>query len=84
MWDFYVQEGLRQQNKQAFLTALELINWDEVHGSCDTQSSFNVFHNCLTGLLNKHIPIVRIKKRYNSRKPWLTEALRQSIKRKNK
>ena len=51
-----------QQNKQACLTALEHINWDEVHGSCDTQSSFNVFHNCLTGLLNKHFPIVRIKK----------------------
>ena len=50
-----------QQNKQAFLTALEHINWDEVHGSRDTQSSFNVFHNCLTVLLNKHFPIVRIK-----------------------
>ena len=81
---FMYRRVYNQQNKQAFLTALEHINWDEVHGSCDTQSSFNVFHNCLTGLLNKHFPIVRIKKRYNNRKPWLTDALRQSIKRKNK
>ena len=56
-WETFIYWRVyNQQNKQTFLTALKHIDWDEVHVSCDTQSSFNVFHNCLTGLLNRHFP----------------------------
>ena len=33
---------------------------------------------------NKYFPKVKIKKGYSNRKPWLSEALRNSIKIKNK
>ena len=35
-------------------------------------------------LLDKHFPKVKIKHKYNNRKPWLSEASRNSIRHKNK
>ena len=49
----------------------------------DTQSSFDLLHNQLLVLHNKHFPKVRKKIRYNNKKPWLSEGLRNSIKHKN-
>ena len=33
---------------------------------------------------NKHFPKIRVKNKYNNRKPWLSEGLKTSIKQKNK
>ena len=43
---------------------------------------FDLFHGKLIKLLNKYFPKVRMKKRYNNKKPWLSEAMRNSIKHK--
>ena len=63
---------------------MDAIDWCELCSASGTQESFDLFHNRLTALHNKHFPKVRIKRRYNNKKPWLTEALRISIKHKNK
>ena len=44
----------------------------------------SVFFNKLKCEYDKAFPIVKIKKKYNNRKPWLSLALRGSIKKKNK
>ena len=81
---FMYKRIYNMNNKQAFMQELQEIDWCELCSASGTQESFDLFHNRLTALHNKHFPKVRIKRRYNNKKPWLTEALRISIKHKNK
>ena len=67
------------ENKQAFFSELQNIDWSELYNSSETQSSFDLLHNQLLALHNKHFPKVRKKIRYNNKKPWLSEGLRNSI-----
>ena len=83
--EIYMERRLyNQRNKQAFLQVLQETDWSDIFNIPGTQSCFNTFHGKLVSLLNKSFPKVRIKKRYNNRKPWLSDALRNSIKFKNK
>ena len=83
--EIYMERRLyNQRNKQAFLQVLQETDWSDIFNIPGTQSCFNTFHGKLVSLLNKSFPKVRIKKRYNNRKPWLSDALRNSIKLKNK
>ena len=60
------------------------IRWDEISRATDTQQAFDTFHKHLIEMYNKHFPIIRMKRKYNNRKPWLSEGLKNSIKQKNK
>ena len=83
--EIYMERRLyNQRNKQAFLQVLQETDWSDIFSIPGTQSCFNTFHGKLVSLLNKSFPKVRIKKRYNNRKPRLSDALRNSIKLKNK
>ena len=83
--EIYMERTLyNQRNKQAFLQVLQETDWSDIFNIPGTQSCFNTFHDKLVSLLNKSFPKVRIKKKYNNRKPWLSDALRNSIKLKNK
>ena len=50
----------------------------------DTQSAFSLFYSRFIKLFDKHFPRKKIKLQYNTRRPWLTPALKQSIRIKNK
>ena len=83
--EIYMERRLyNQRNKQAFLQVLQETDWSDIFNIPGTQSCFNTFHGKLVSLLNKSFPKVWVKKRYNNRKPWLSDALRNSIKLKNK
>ena len=83
--EIYIERRLyNERNKQTFLGALQEIDWGEIYNITGTQSCFDIFHGNLIALLNKCFPKVRIKMKYNNRKPWLSDALRNSIKFKNK
>ena len=55
-----------------------------MYRASDTQGAFDIFHNQLVALFNKHFPKVKEKRKYNNRKPWLSEALKTSIRYENK
>ena len=83
--DTYILKGLYSfQNKENFCQAMSNISWDEISRSRDTQQAFDTFHKHLVEIYNKHFPKIRIKRKYNNRKPWLSEGLKNSIKQKNK
>ena len=83
--EIYIERRLyNQRNKQAFLGAIQEIDWGEIYSTPGTQICFDIFHGKLVRLLNKCFPKVRMKMKYNNRKPWLSDALRNSIKWKNK
>ena len=50
----------------------------------DTQAAFSRFHSTFLKLYDKHFAKRKITEKYNSRKPWLSEGLKQSIRNKNK
>ena len=83
--DIYVTKRIvSERNKQDFKIAFNELDWNEIYGASETNHAFHRFHDTLGTLLNKYFPKVRIKRKYNNRKPWLTESLRMSIKTKNK
>ena len=83
--DAYIYKRLYgSQNKDNFCHAMSNISWDEISRATDTQQAFDTFHKHLVEMYNKHFPKIRVKKKYNNRKPWLSEGLRNSIKQKNK
>ena len=50
----------------------------------DTQTAFLHLYNKLSNLQDKYFPKSWIQLKYNYKKPWLSEGLRQAIKTKNK
>ena len=59
-------------------------NWDSVMSSHDPNQAFSVFLKDFQHHYSKAIPIKTFSSAYKLRKPWLTEGLLNSIKRKNK
>ena len=72
------------KNKRKFLEAISLIDWTEVYSAADTQSAFTLFHGKLREVHDSCFPVRMTNKIYYTRKPWLTECLRDAIKKKNK
>ena len=79
-----LRRSFSNRNKQNFLKALNENNWNEIYMASGTQSAFTSFHAHLTKLYNSCFPLKEYKTKYNNRKPWLSDALRNSIKIKNK
>ena len=72
-------------SKPTWRLFLKLIGVPEICNVHDTQKSFDLFHTKLITFCNKYFPKVGIKKKkYSNRKAWLSEALRSSIRNKNK
>ena len=72
------------RNKQAFQNVLDETDWSEIYSRHNAQGAFSWFYSRLKNLYNKHFPVQKVKLRYHNRKPWLTDALKQSIRTKNK
>ena len=81
---YFMKRTYSTRNKQAFLHSLQQVNWLDVFSVTDTQTAFSTFHGKYIELYNRHFPKIRAKLRYNNRKPWLSEGIRISIKKKNK
>ena len=82
--EYFTARVYNNINKQEFCTAMAEMDWQEVLDLSDTQDAFTNFHNILLQMHNIYFPKVKIKKGFSYRKPWLSEALRKSIKIKNK
>ena len=79
-----VLRNMSQRNKQAFCHAVSEIDWGPLYISGSAQESFTMFHSTLSRLYNKHFPKQTVKKKYYTRKLWLTDLLKDAIKKKNK
>ena len=83
--DTYVYKRLySSRNRENFCLAMSNMRWDEISRATDTQQAFDKFHKHLIEMYNKHFPKIRITRKYNNKKPWLSEGLKNSIKQKNK
>ena len=79
-----MQRNMSRRNKQAFHSAVSDIDWEALYISGHAQESLSRFHSTLLKLFNKHFPKQTVKQKYKTRKWWLSESLKESIKTKNK
>ena len=63
---------------------MQQINWNCVTDKSDAQASYSEFHRVISQKYNKCFPYRKINKPYYNNKPWLTNAMTESIKIKNK
>ena len=60
------------------------IDWSvlDVYDTCE--SYFSSFMNIFKSIYNESFPVMKTKRKYRNRLPWLTSGLKESIRRKNK
>jgi exonuclease III len=71
-------------NKEKFSQSLQSADWSQCLSIDACQSAFSEFYQKFTAIFNDCFPLIESKSRYKSRKPWLTDGLKKSIKVKNK
>ena len=72
------------RNRTLFLNAISNLDWSDIYSSSDTQSAFSAFHEKLIKLYDMYIPKQKVQIKYNTRKPWLSDGLKNAIRQKNK
>ena len=73
-----------QRNRRAFSNAISSFDWDESYEETDMQTAYSLFHSKFLRLYNIHFLQQNLKLKYNTRKLWLTQELKDAIRKKNK
>ena len=76
--------NMGQRNIAKFISEMNMIDWQFVLNETDTAMAYRKFHEAISLKYNACFPYRRISKRYYKNKPWLSTALKESIKIKNK
>ena len=71
-------------NIRKFNDLLQSYDWNQVYEINDTQSAYSLFHEKFQQAYLQSFPMKTFKINYRNRKPWLTNALKNCIKKKNK
>ena len=79
-----LRRNMCHANIVKFRDAMSAVDWREILSMSDTQVAYSSFHKLISDEYNKCFPIRKINKKYFNNKPWLTIALKESIKTKNK
>ena len=64
---FVYKRLFSSKHKNDFYHALSVTDWNEIYRASDTQCAYDLFHDHLLELYNKHFPKIRTKKKYNNR-----------------
>ena len=71
-------------NLEKYINAIQNHDWSQVNFYNSCQAAFTYFSETLKAFFQDAFPVIRVKKRYRNRLPWLTEGLKNAIKHKNK
>ena len=82
--DYQMIRLINGSNLPKYANDIQNHDWSLVnhHDSC--QSAFTYFAETLKRIFHDAFPVIRVKKRYRNRLPWLTDGLKNAIKHKNK
>ena len=70
--------------KKRFSSKMREMNWTCVLQNNDVQNVYTMFYNEFCDVYNTCFPMKIFKQGYRTRKPWLSERMKKSIKTKNK
>ena len=80
----FTKRVYNHENIVKFVSMLSNKSWSDVLLCNDTQMSYSKFHEELREVYDACFPLNTFKQGYNTRKPWLTEAMKEQIKIKNR
>ena len=72
------------ENMQRFSAEMNARNWDDVLSDDDAQKAYTTFYNNVYESYNSCFPLREFKQGYKTRKLWLSEGMKKSIKQKNR
>ena len=73
-----------QENIDAFITKLSNKVWNDLLVCDDVETAYSLFMDNFIEMYNDSFPLKAFKKGYKTKKIWLSEGMKRSIKRKNK
>ena len=80
-----IKRDMRHQNIKKFECEMKTVNWNQVLECDDAGLAYSTFHTVISEKYNKCFPWRKSSvNRYTNNNPWLTPALKESIKVKNK
>ena len=82
--DYFIKRNINQTTREKFKQEVSNVDWNYITNSSDAQIAYILFHDKITKIYNSSFPFIKVKKRYSSRKPWLTDDLKVAIIEKNK
>ena len=72
------------ENMERFSSKMREINWTCMLQNSDVQNAYTMFYNEFCDVYNTCFPMKIFKQGYRTRKLWLSEGMKKSIKTKNK
>ena len=78
------KHNMGQRNLSKFISEMKGFDWQSVLKETDTQLAYNKFHEAISVKYNASFPYRKIIKKFYKNKPWLSTALKESIKIKTK
>ena len=72
-----------EKNKATFSSILNETDWTPITSNPNAQEAYSLFHNTLSNAYNKAFPQKKTKIGYDNNLPWLTQGLKNYIKRKH-
>ena len=80
-----LKRDMRHQKIQKFVHEMKIMNWNQVLECDDAQLAYTTFHATISEKYNKCFPLRNFSSNLHTNKnPWLTPALKESIKMKHK
>ena len=73
-----------ESNMKKYFNLIETFDWNKIEQLSDCNKAYECFSESLKNIYNDSFPVIKVKRRYRNRLPWLTEGVKRSIKHKNK
>ena len=78
------QTGYNETRMTKYKERISDTDWSVLDTYDTCESYFSSFMNIFKSIYNESFPVIKTKRKYRNRLPWLTAGLKESIKRKNK
>ena len=77
-----IKRNMNHRNIMKSINEMKTQNWQCVLNEIDPQTAYSRFHENISSKYNSCFPYRKLAKKYYRNKPWLSVALKESIKRK--
>ena len=78
-----LKRNYSERNINKFIKEISTLNWQEIYATREANIAYTTFARKFSHLYNTCFPLMPVKKGYLNRLPWLTTAMKGSIKTKN-
>ena len=82
--NYFLMRKMSENNFDSFKQKIGNFDWSLVSTSTSAENAFDMFYKNFTQIFDQCFPVVRAKRNYNNRLPWLSKSLKDMIKTKNR